>query len=107
MTLTIIDKLYSGYATGGRTVAATGTIDPRGHVGPVGGVAQKTVAVERAGATVFLVPPQEYATAKSKDVPSLHIYKVSTLNQALSVLRHLGGHVPPKPTTAAAAVRPR
>jgi PDZ domain-containing protein len=94
MTLGIIDKLSSGRLTGGRTVAATGTITPTGAVGDVGGVAQKTVAVERAGATVFFVPPQEYAAAKSKDIPSLHIYKVSTLNQALAVLRHLGGHVP-------------
>ena len=106
MTLAIIDKLSGGTPDRGAEVAATGTIDPRGHVGDVGGVAQKTVAVERAGATVFLVPPQEYADAKSKDIPSLHVYEVSTLDQALAVLRHLGGHVPP-PTTAAAAVRPR
>jgi len=98
MTLAIIDKLSNGDLTGGRTVAATGTIDAQGAVGAVGGVAEKTIAVERAGATVFLVPPQEYATAKSKDIPSLHIYKVSTLDQALSILRGLGGHAPSQPS---------
>jgi len=95
MTLGIIDKLWSGQITGGRVVAATGTIDPQGDVGDVGGVAQKTVAVERAGATIFFVPPQELAAAKSKDIPSLHIYPVTSLDQALSILRRLGGHVPP------------
>jgi Lon-like protease len=97
MALTIVDKLSNGRVTGGRTVAATGTIDPRGAVGQVGGVTQKTVAVERAGATVFLVPPGQYATAKSKASPSLHVYQVATLDQALSVLRRLGGRIPPRP----------
>ena len=68
--------------TGGHTVAATGTIDAQGDVGDVGGVAQKTVAVENAGATIFLVPPQEYKAAMSKDRPGLKIYAVSTLDQA-------------------------
>lgn len=94
MTLGVIDALTGGDLTGGRTIAATGTMASDGAVGPVGGVAEKTVAVERAGATMFLVPPQEYASAKSKDVPSLHIYPVSTLDQALSVIAAHGGHVP-------------
>ncbi len=75
-------------------MAATGTMDAAGDVGPVGGVAQKTVAVENAGATIFLVPPDEYADAKSKQKPGLAIYKVSTLAQALHVLADNGGHVP-------------
>ena len=59
MTLGIIDKLSSGRLTGNRIVAATGTIDQNGNVGDVGGVAEKTIAVERAGATVFFVPSVE------------------------------------------------
>jgi PDZ domain-containing protein len=99
MTLGIIDKLSGGHLTGGRTIAATGTIDASGAVGDVGGVPQKTIAVERAGATVFFVPPQEYKAALSKDTPQLHVYAVSTLDQALTILKHLGGtlsssHVP-------------
>jgi PDZ domain-containing protein len=69
-------------------------MDDQGNVGDVGGVAQKTVAVEEAGATIFLVPPQEYKAALSKKTPGLHIYAVSTLNQALAVLAAHGGHVP-------------
>jgi len=93
MTLGVIDALTSGSVTGGRTVAATGTIDSQGNVGPVGGVPQKTVAVENAGASIFLVPPQEYQDALSKDRPGLKIYAVSTLDQALSVLAAHGGTV--------------
>ena len=101
MTLGLIDTLTSGSLTGGHTVAATGTMDASGAVGDVGGVAQKTVAVEKSGASVFLVPPQEYKAAMSKDRPGLKVYAVSTLDQALRVLGAAGGHVPT--TTLAAA----
>ena len=76
-------------------MAATGTMDATGDVGDVGGVPQKTVAVENAGATIFLVPPGEYKDALSKQRPGLKIYPVSTLDQALKVLEANGGHVTP------------
>ncbi len=98
MTLGVMDALTNGSLTGGRTVAATGTIDAQGDVGDVGGVPQKTVAVENAGASLFLVPPQEYQAARSKQRSGLQIYPVSTLNQALAVLAQHGGKVPPAPS---------
>ena len=97
MTLGIIDKLSSGRLTGNRIVAATGTIDQNGNVGDVGGVAEKTVAVERAGATVFFVPSVELQAAESKATPALHVYAVSNLNQVLRILKQLGGNVPTNP----------
>jgi PDZ domain-containing protein len=100
MSLGIIDKLSSGRLTGNRIIAATGTIDQYGDVGDVGGVAEKTVAVERAGATVFFVPSVELKTAESKATPQLHVYAVSNLNQVLRILKGLGGHVPTKPVPA-------
>jgi PDZ domain-containing protein len=103
MTLGIIDKLSGGDLTGRRIVAATGTINAQGDVGDVGGVPEKTIAVERAGATVFLVPPQELKAARSKATPQLHVYAVSNLNQALRILTHLGGKVSPKHQTVQAA----
>jgi PDZ domain-containing protein len=103
MTLGIIDKLSGGDLTGKRTVAATGTIDAQGNVGDVGGVPQKTIAVERAGATVFFVPPQEYKAALSKDTPQLKVYAVSTLDQALQILKRLGGTTPDSHVPAEAA----
>lgn len=99
MALGVVDELTGGKLTGGRTVAATGTITAAGAVGDVGGVPQKTVAVENAGATIFLVPPQEYGAAKSKQKPGLQIFAVSTLDQALAVLAAHGGNVPPAPSS--------
>jgi PDZ domain-containing protein len=103
MTLGIIDKLSSGRLTGHHVVAATGTMDPAGKVGDVGGVAQKTVAVEQAGATVFFVPPGELKAAESKATPQLHVYPVKNLDQVLRILKQLGGSVPANPAPAQAA----
>jgi PDZ domain-containing protein len=104
MTLGIIDRLSSGRLTGHRVVAATGTMDQYGNVGDVGGVAEKTVAVENAGATVFFVPPQELGAAESKATPQLHVYAVRNLDQVLRILQRLGGSVPPRtPVPAQAA----
>jgi Lon-like protease len=103
MSLGIIDKLSSGRLTGNRIVAATGTIDQNGNVGDVGGVAEKTVAVEQAGATVFFVPSVELQAAESKATPQLHVYAVNNLNQVLRILKKLGGSVPTKPVPAEAA----
>lgn len=94
-TLGIINQLTGGHLTGGRRVAATGTMDLQGKVGLVGGVPQKTIAVEDAGATVFLVPPGNEKDALSKAGHGLKVVPVATLGQALSALRRLGGQVPP------------
>lgn len=105
MALGIIDKLSSGRLTGKRIIAATGTIDQNGNVGDVGGVAEKTVAVERAGATVFFVPSVELKTAESKASPSLHVYGVTNLDQVLGILRRLGGNVPRASTSNTVSVQ--
>ena len=94
MTLSLIDQLSRGSLTGGTVVAATGAITPNGQVTDVGGVAEKTVAVQRAGATVFLVPSVEVATARGAAQPGLRIMGVTTLGQALGDLRRLGGAAP-------------
>ena len=98
MTLTLIDQLSRGSLTGHRSIAATGTIDIAGNVGDVGGVAEKTVAVQRAGAKYFLVPEIEVATARAAAQPGLKIIGVTTLAQALHALRSIGG-APPIPIT--------
>jgi PDZ domain-containing protein len=93
--LAIIDSVSGGRLTGGHAVAATGTISADGQVGPVGGVAEKTIAVERAGAQVFFVPVAEYNEARSVASKRLHVVGVATLAQALRVLtRHYGGVLP-------------
>jgi PDZ domain-containing protein len=89
-TLGIIDKLNGdgsgGDLTGGRTVAGTGTIDSAGQVGPVGGVALKTQAAKRDGATVFLVPQAECADAKAELPKGLRLIPVTTLKGAIDAL---------------------
>jgi PDZ domain-containing protein len=99
MTLSIIDELSRHSLTGGVKIAATGTIDQYGNVGDVGGVAEKTVAVQRAGAKYFIVPKVEVATAKANAAPGLRIIGVTTLDQALRALERLGGEKPTPITT--------
>lgn len=94
-TLAILDTLSNGELTGGHVVAATGTISPSGHVGEVGGVQEKTVAVEAAGAQVFFVPKAEYQQARSVAKKRLRVVPVSTLSQALEILHEqYGGQLP-------------
>ncbi|MCX4881107.1 PDZ domain-containing protein [Streptomyces sp. NBC_00847] len=89
-TLGIIDKLEGngsgGDLTGGRTIAGTGTIDDDGTVGAVGGVALKTQAARRDGATVFLVPKAECSDAKSELPKGLRLIPVTTLKGAVNSL---------------------
>lgn len=99
-TLGLLDRLGGGDLTDGRVVAATGTIDPNGAVGEIGGLPQKTVAVEQAHASVFLVPAAQADIARAHAAPDLQVIGVRTLSQALAALRRLGGHL------AAAATGP-
>ncbi|MFE9096409.1 PDZ domain-containing protein [Streptomyces sp. NPDC007264] len=89
-TLGIIDKLdgdgSGGDLTGGRTIAGTGTIDEAGRVGAVGGVALKTRAARRDGATVFLVPKAECSDAKAELPKGLRLVPVTTLKSAVDAL---------------------
>ncbi|MEV6834162.1 S16 family serine protease [Streptomyces sp. NPDC051133] len=95
-TLGIIDKLDGdgggGDLTGGRTIAGTGTIDASGKVGAVGGVALKTQAARRDGATVFLVPKAECADAKAELPKGLRLVPVTTLKSAIDSLVSLEKH---------------
>ncbi|MFI6682668.1 S16 family serine protease [Streptomyces sp. NPDC050485] len=99
-TLGIIDKLHGdgsgGDLTGGRNIAGTGTITPGGAVGAVGGVALKTQAAARDGATVFLVPQGECSDAKAELPKGLRLIPVTTLTGAVSALQALqkGAPVP-------------
>ncbi len=92
-SLGIVDKLNGdgsgGNLTGGRTIAGTGTIDADGTVGPVGGVALKTQAAKRDGATVFLVPKAECSDAKSELPKGLRLIPVTTLKATVDSLRAL------------------
>ena len=50
--------------TAGRTIAGTGEIAPDGTVYPIGGIQDKVIAAQRAGATIFLAPDEEHGGAR-------------------------------------------
>jgi Lon-like protease len=87
--LGVTDILTPGDLAGGRSVAGTGSIDPRGNVGPIGGVALKILAAEDAGAEVFFLPPENLAEARTADA-EIRLVPVSTLRQAVGFLRGSG-----------------
>ena len=103
MTLGVMDALTSGSITGGHTVAATGPSTPPVTWATWAACPRRRWPWSDAGATIFLVPPQEYKAALSKDRPGLKIYAVSTLDQALAVLAAHGGGVHSATGTAATA----
>jgi PDZ domain-containing protein len=82
--LAIADLLHRRDYASGRTIAATGTIDIAGSIGQVGGVTQKTVAADRAGADLFVVPVAEVREARGlDDVP---VRGSQNLEQALDII---------------------
>lgn len=83
-SLAIADLLDEADFARGRTLAATGTIAIDGDVGPVGGVEQKAIAVDDAGADVFVVPQPEVDQA---DGEGLRVRGVKGLDEALTALR--------------------
>lgn len=84
--LEIIDQLLPGDLTGGRVVAATGTLDLRGHVGPIEGIRYKFVAAQRAGAQLFLCPTENLAELKGQK-SGIPVVGVASLDEALRALQ--------------------
>ena len=84
--LGLYDLMTPGDLTGGRIVAGTGTIDTKGHVGPIGGITDKVSAAESVGAQVFLVPAENMAELKGVDTGSMKLVSVSTFQDALDAL---------------------
>lgn len=89
--LALWDRLSPGDLTGGRKIAATGelTLGEEG-IRPVGSIAQKVAAAERAGAEVFLVPRGNLAEARAVGA-DLEVEGSATLDEALDYLRSIGG----------------
>jgi PDZ domain-containing protein len=87
-TLEIIDQLTPGGITRGHNIAGTGTIELDGGVGPIEGTELKEVAARRAGATVFLVPEENYADVRDR-LPGMNVISVRTLDDALRAIKSL------------------
>ncbi|SDB85888.1 PDZ domain-containing protein [Raineyella antarctica] len=83
--LAVNDKLTPGALTGGRVIAATGTIAADGTVGSIGGLESKIRGAEQTGAVLFLIPRGNCAEADQvrSDIP---LVPVDTLDQAVKLL---------------------
>jgi PDZ domain-containing protein len=88
-TIAIIDALTEGELTHGKVIAGTGTIDMEGNVGSIGGIRQKVVAAEAAGADYILVPQGNYESALTAERDAIEIVPVATLSEAIGFLEGL------------------
>lgn len=86
LTLGLLDKLTPFDYTGGRHIAGTGAIDSAGHVLEIGGVRQKMIGAERAGATIFLTPGANCAEAIKSRPARLQLVRVESVDQAVKAL---------------------
>lgn len=88
-SLAIIEALTPESLAGGAVVSGTGTVDLDGNVGSIGGVRQKVVASEAAGAEYMLVPEGNYEAARTAPRQDLELVPVSTVDEALDFLESL------------------
>ncbi|MGI6037479.1 MAG: PDZ domain-containing protein [Limnochordia bacterium] len=89
--LEILDQLTPQDLTKGWPIAGTGTLTLEGRVEAIGGVKQKVIAAERAGARYFFAPQANVADAR-RVARDIQIVGVETIEEALTFLENL----PPK-----------
>lgn len=87
--LAIIDTLTEGELTKGHVIAGTGTIRVDGTVGNIGGIRQKVVGAEAAGATYILVPQGNYDSALTAERSTIEIVPIATIDDAIEFLEKL------------------
>ena len=94
-TVALIDSLTKGELIPSQGVAVTGTIQDDGSVGAIGALVQKSIAVKKSGAKIFLVPtaqgPDDIAAAQAAVGDAVKIVPVATLGAALEALVNFGG----------------
>ena len=97
-SLEIYNQLTSEDLTKGYHIAGTGTIDEEGNVGPIGGIEQKIVAADKAGAEIFLAPNEKGAKNSNyrdalKTARDIHtkmkIIPIDTFDEAVQYLEKL------------------
>lgn len=97
-TLEIYNQLIEEDLTRGYKIAGTGTILPDGIVGPIGGIEQKVVAADKAGADIFLAPNEngekdsnyEAALKTAKDINTkMKIIPIDNFQEAVNYLMEL------------------
>jgi PDZ domain-containing protein len=84
LALGIYDKLTPGELAGHAHIAGTGTIDPDGAVGAIGGIRQKMYGARNAGATWFLAPASNCNEVTGHIPSGLTVFAVKTLDDSLA-----------------------
>ncbi len=97
-SLEIYDQLMQEDFTKGYKIAGTGTIDPKGNVGPIGGIDQKIVAADKVGAEIFFAPNEKggkdsnykLAVETAREIDSkMKIVPVDVIDDAINYLEKL------------------
>ena len=83
--LEIINQLTEEDLTRGRIVSGTGILDIEGNIHKVGGIVQKVLTAQRAGAYCFLVPEENYRKVKGR-FKGLNLIPVHNIKDAVSKL---------------------
>jgi len=83
----IVDKLTAEDLVAGQHIAGTGTIEPDGAVGPIGGIRQKLAGARAAGATLFLMPAEHCTEAAGHIPDGLTVTPVETLADAVEAIQ--------------------
>jgi PDZ domain-containing protein len=97
-SLEIYNQLTEEDLTRGYEIAGTGTISSDGHIGAIGGIDQKVIAANKAGAEIFLAPNEngvknsnyQVALKTAEDIGSdMKVIPVDTFDQAVERLLEL------------------
>ena len=86
-SLAIYDVLTPGELTGGKEIAGTGTMEDDGTVGPIGGIRQKLVGAQAAGADFFLAPADNCSDVVGHVPDGLRVVRVATFDEGLAAVR--------------------
>ncbi len=89
-SLALYDTITPGELTGGLEFAGTGTISSSGEVGPIGGIAQKMIGADRAGAEYFLAPAGNCEEVVGNEPEGLAVARIETFEQARELVEALG-----------------
>lgn len=85
--LTIADLLGADDLARGRSIAASGTVQLNGQVGPVGSLREKLRSAEKSGADVLLVPEGEISSVAGEGPRSaVAVMGVQNLSDAMALL---------------------
>lgn len=84
LALGIYDKLTPGKLAGNAHIAGTGTIDPSGAVGAIGGIRQKLYGARDDGAKWFLAPASNCDEVLGHIPSGLTVFAVKTLDESLA-----------------------